>query len=76
MSVHRKHIAGLVLPLVAFALASCDTAPDPAGDWAGWAYLETAGDLPLRLHLELASDGAYAARLDSPAQQEVDLPIQ
>lgn len=76
----NRRLARFVLPLVAPALAACGVPhtapPDPSGDWAGWAYLNEAGDLPLRFHVERGPEGVFTARLDSPAQQAYGLPVQ
>ncbi|MGD8377332.1 MAG: hypothetical protein PVF68_14470, partial [Acidobacteriota bacterium] len=66
-------------PLALLAiLAGCaaPAPPIPAGDWAGWGYLDEGGDLPLRLHVTAAPDEGFTATLDSPAEPAFELPLQ
>ncbi|MGH7342638.1 MAG: hypothetical protein ACREKH_19305, partial [Candidatus Rokuibacteriota bacterium] len=45
------------------------------GDWPGWIYFETEGDLPLRLQFS-SSDGGVIAHLDAVVQKSFDLPVR
>lgn len=80
----------LVLPLLlALSLPACLALANPSiasaseepalsalrGDWAGWAYLDEGGDLPLRLRLENGPQG-LVARFDELVTRRYDLPIQ
>lgn len=77
MSTRSTHLAA-ALPLLLLPLAPADPvapagAPDLAGDWAGWLYMDD-GDVPVRVHLERAPDGRgeLAARVDLPAAGQLD----
>jgi dienelactone hydrolase len=47
------------------------------GDWVGWAYLDDAGDLPLRLRIEAdpEHEGILTARFDELVSGRYDLPV-
>ena len=58
------------------ALAACLPLPptdSPAGDYAGWGYIATGGDLPLRVHVAQGENGLVVT-LDLPSENAYALP--
>lgn len=45
------------------------------GDWAGWAYLDEGGDLPLRLRIGRNAEGLHV-RFDEMVSRRYDLPAR
>jgi dienelactone hydrolase len=68
-------VRDFVLVLSAAVAAGCVAQPGLEGDWAGWAYLDSGGDLPLRVHFVMAG-GTPEATLDVPSQGASGLPFQ
>ncbi len=65
-----------MLQTIALALAAARLAlpaPDVAGDWAGWLYLDD-GDVPVRLHLAAGAEG-LVADIDLPAAGNIGVRL-
>jgi pimeloyl-ACP methyl ester carboxylesterase len=60
---------------VSLACSAPALADDLAGDYAGWAYIDTGGDLPFRLHIEIAETGPIIT-FDLPSQGEFGLATE
>lgn len=77
MSISRfaQRSAQTALLLATLALATKAAAAELSGDWPGWIYFETEGDLPLRLQFAAGDDGLLA-HVDGVVQKTFDLPVQ
>jgi pimeloyl-ACP methyl ester carboxylesterase len=77
MTCTRMVRAALPTLLLLVVLAGNAPAADSglAGDWPGWIYFETEGDLPMRFQLEDSEEG-LAAYLDLPVQKSFDVLVQ
>jgi hypothetical protein len=64
----------LAIPLLAPAVATPGEPFQPLlGDWVGWAYLDSGGDLPLRLRIDTDAEGPRV-RFDELVARRYDLP--
>lgn len=64
--------------LALIVLAAVSPAPDArqfVGDYAGWAYIDSGGDLPLRLHIT-DNAGNLSVTFDLPSQHEYNTPAE
>lgn len=65
----------IVLLLAALAGKTPAAASGIAGDWPGWIYFETEGDLPMRFQFEDGDQGPVAY-MDLPVQKAFGVEVQ
>lgn len=70
-----KKALGIVVVLLALAMASVAQGQDITGDWQGDLAIG-AGDVRIVLHITKAPDGTLKATMDSPDQGALGVPVE